>query len=254
MASNKPIRAGDEIFNTYGDLPRSDLLRRYGYINDDYVPYDVVEILTSKIIDTVKSKFKLSEKEMTFRTQEDRLGVQRKLERLLHASDAAQEGYEAGLFDDAYDIAKDPSSCGSFPLPLIFTIWLLVADEKDTKAFKASPSSGPRLNLKVASVLREVLMDRQKEYATSIDQDRQLLEQPDLPIRQRLAIEVRLGEKEILHEALKYLRRMDDKLPVGHENWEDSSPSMTYLSGKSVTIDSSITNKQENRAKKRKLK
>lgn len=44
MKALKPIKAGEEIFNDYGPLPRSDLLRRYGYVTDNYAQYDVVEI------------------------------------------------------------------------------------------------------------------------------------------------------------------------------------------------------------------
>jgi SET domain-containing protein 6 len=44
MKAIKPINAGDEIFNDYGDIPRADLLRRYGYVTDNYAPYDVVEL------------------------------------------------------------------------------------------------------------------------------------------------------------------------------------------------------------------
>jgi N-lysine methyltransferase SETD6 len=44
MKANKDIKAGDEIFNDYGPLPRSDLLRMYGYITDNYSAFDVVEM------------------------------------------------------------------------------------------------------------------------------------------------------------------------------------------------------------------
>lgn len=44
MRAIKQIPAGDEIFNDYGEIPRSDLLRRYGYVTDNYAKYDVVEI------------------------------------------------------------------------------------------------------------------------------------------------------------------------------------------------------------------
>lgn len=48
MRAIKPIKAHDEIFNDYGELPRSDLLRRYGYVTSNYTQYDVVELpLTS---------------------------------------------------------------------------------------------------------------------------------------------------------------------------------------------------------------
>jgi hypothetical protein len=51
MRSTKPIQRGDELFNDYGPLPRSDLLRRYGYVTDNYAQFDVVEISFQKIVD-----------------------------------------------------------------------------------------------------------------------------------------------------------------------------------------------------------
>jgi SET domain-containing protein 6 len=54
MKSTRPIRAGDEIFNDYGLLPRSDLLRMYGYITDNYAQYDVVELSSQVIYDVAQ--------------------------------------------------------------------------------------------------------------------------------------------------------------------------------------------------------
>ncbi len=44
MKATKDIEAGEEVFNDYGPLPSSDLLRMYGYITDNYSTFDVVEI------------------------------------------------------------------------------------------------------------------------------------------------------------------------------------------------------------------
>ena len=44
MVASKPIRKGQEIYNDYGQRPRSDLLRRYGYITDNARKWDVVEL------------------------------------------------------------------------------------------------------------------------------------------------------------------------------------------------------------------
>lgn len=49
MKAIKPIGAGEEIFNDYGEIPRSDLLRRYGYVTDNYAPFDVIEVSLSNI-------------------------------------------------------------------------------------------------------------------------------------------------------------------------------------------------------------
>jgi N-lysine methyltransferase SETD6 len=56
MRSVKPIAVGEEIFNDYGQLPRSDLLRRYGYVTDNYAPYDVAEMSTQEVLSLFLSK------------------------------------------------------------------------------------------------------------------------------------------------------------------------------------------------------
>ena len=55
------VKAGDEIFNTHGELPRADLLRRYGYISESYKIWDVVEIYSNKILEVVRAHTELSE-------------------------------------------------------------------------------------------------------------------------------------------------------------------------------------------------
>lgn len=49
MKALKPIQEGEEIFNDYGEIPRADLLRRYGYVTDNYAQYDVVELSLADI-------------------------------------------------------------------------------------------------------------------------------------------------------------------------------------------------------------
>lgn len=57
MKALKPIKAGEEIFNDYGPLPRGDLLRRYGYITPNYTQYDVVEVAFDLLADEVEKTF-----------------------------------------------------------------------------------------------------------------------------------------------------------------------------------------------------
>lgn len=53
MKSLVPIKKGEQLFNDYGPLPRSDLLRRYGYVTDRYASYDVVELSTNMIASVI---------------------------------------------------------------------------------------------------------------------------------------------------------------------------------------------------------
>jgi SET domain-containing protein 6 len=55
MRTIKPIGKGDEIFNDYGELPRADLLRRYGYVTDNYACYDVAEIWTEPLLSLLRN-------------------------------------------------------------------------------------------------------------------------------------------------------------------------------------------------------
>lgn len=51
MRTTCSVATGAEFLNDYGCLPRADLLRRYGYTNESYALYDVVEIPTSLLIE-----------------------------------------------------------------------------------------------------------------------------------------------------------------------------------------------------------
>jgi SET domain-containing protein 6 len=61
--------------------------------------------------------------------------------------------------------------------------------------------------------LTDVLGVRLAKYETSIEQDDELL-RTDLPIRKRMAIEVRLGEKSIIKRALDRVDAWDVPPPA----------------------------------------
>ncbi|KAF2841543.1 SET domain-containing protein [Patellaria atrata CBS 101060] len=69
MKALKPIPTGEEIFNDYGPLPRSDLLRRYGYITPNYAKHDVVEVSAELVLDVIKTLNPLQEQEIDLRVR-----------------------------------------------------------------------------------------------------------------------------------------------------------------------------------------
>lgn len=69
----------------------------------------------------------------------------------------------------------------------------------------------------VNAVITRVLTDKLAGYSTSIRDDRALLKKPDLTNRHRMAIEVRLGEKVLLEEALAMLRARMEVPSVGSD-------------------------------------
>lgn len=63
MIALKSIKMGEQIFNDFGQLPRSDLLRRYGYITDQYKKWDVVEIDIEAVTEATAEHNSLSKSE-----------------------------------------------------------------------------------------------------------------------------------------------------------------------------------------------
>lgn len=60
------------------------------------------------------------------------------------------------------------------------------------------------------AVITQVLTDKLAEYPTSIGDDRAILKKSDITKRHRMAIEVRLGEKILLKEAITMLKARED--------------------------------------------
>ena len=90
---------------------------------------------------------------------------------------------------------------------------MLTANEIDYKSLRSAKKvPEPEMDVKIASVLRKVIIKRQEEYCTSVAQDAMLLRNAELNARHRMAIEVRLGEKEILAATLQYLDRQIESL------------------------------------------
>jgi hypothetical protein len=54
MRAIKPIAKSEQIYNTYGNLPNSDLLRRYGYVLPDSKD-NIVEISAEMILETIST-------------------------------------------------------------------------------------------------------------------------------------------------------------------------------------------------------
>eukprot|EP00795_Rhopilema_esculentum_P015478 gene15478-6729_t len=55
MISTKPIKKGEEIFNTFGKLGNSHLLHMYGFVENHPNPNDTVEISLTQIVDALEA-------------------------------------------------------------------------------------------------------------------------------------------------------------------------------------------------------
>ncbi|KAG1861544.1 hypothetical protein DFJ58DRAFT_777259 [Suillus subalutaceus] len=196
MVTTKPIKAGDQIFNTYGDLPNSDLLRRYGHV--DLVPcphlkgalgnpQDIVEIRADLVVNVVCGDVSNSE---TYRQRIDWW---------------LDEGG-----DDVFIIDADPILPAA--LTSLIRLLLLTQEEWEKTREKGRPPKA-KFDLQVSSLLRRIFEMRLTGYQSpDLELDAKLLTSHSLTLNKRHAIVVRLGEKQILAAALETLRLMDAAL------------------------------------------
>ena len=107
---------------------------------------------------------------------------------------------------DGYDLNRPlENESFEFDQSLILTITALLLDKdaaKQATARTRTPNQSPSLILTTLGlVLKEIILHRQKAYKTTLAEDVALLEDPNVQGRRKMAIEVRLGEKEILSMA-----------------------------------------------------
>ncbi|KAL1863818.1 Ribosomal lysine N-methyltransferase 4 [Paecilomyces lecythidis] len=189
MKTIKPIHQGEEIFNDYGQIPRSDLLRRYGYVTDNYASYDVVELP----LDVICSVAGLANADPETQPQL----------KLLEDLEILDDGYiipRPSAEDSLTDILPDEL------LALAKTLTLTPEQLLQQQSKNKPPK--PVLNAPEATLLLKAVQKRQSQYATNLEQDQQILAslkqaEASGPLegssrRQKMAVEVRLGEKEIL--------------------------------------------------------
>lgn len=212
MKSTKPIGKGDQIYNTYGDLPNSDLLRRYGYVQLPN-PHDLLELPG----DLITSICTLSEVD--------------KLERVDWLLDVE-------VLDDSFDLDHS----GIVPNELLSTVLVLgmTTPEFDTlrKSGKGPPMRGLKSEVIQPQVLK-ILAMRKAQYKTSIQEDEVLLQSAELPVNLRNAIHVRLSEKKILERAIDRVTAWQ-VTPMNH----NATHTTTTVNKRAQTFDDSGTHKK----------
>jgi SET domain-containing protein 6 len=187
MKALKPIRAGEEIFNDYGPLPRSDLLRRYGYVTDNYAQYDVVELSMDLVNDLAVAAGIQSEERLEYLDEQE-------------------------IVDTGYDItASSPFTIQESLSPelVVLVETLLLPSEEYEKLKKKQKLPKPeKITSKGAEFLHKLVQVRLSQYATTLEDDLKSMNGvPPIgntgPKERRFAMAkaVRIGEKQLLRRA-----------------------------------------------------
>lgn len=200
MAALKPIKNGEQIWNDYGPLPRSDLLRRYGYVTENYARYDVVELSTEMMIDVATRSRSMTSEELDARVGDlSLLFAESPLTnfKLQHLNNEF-------TLEDSYELTHPWTTQSAFPRELLLLLRALTSEQRQVSLKSVSTQHLESLMTReVAHMMREIVIEKQKVYSTTAAQDRALLQDTSVRGLLRMAIEVRLGEKLILEEALE---------------------------------------------------
>lgn len=186
MKALKPIKAGEEIFNDYGPLPRSDLLRRYGYVTENYAQYDVAEIPMELVSHVATAAGSWTEDRLEYLDEQE-------------------------VIDSGYDItASSPFTLQESLSPeliILIESMLLPADEFDHLKRKGKLPKPEKITSKGAELLYNIVNARLAQYTTTlVDDSRQAQDASDSATasvtqhRLAMARAVRIGEKQILKQ------------------------------------------------------
>jgi len=207
MKSIKPIHAGDEILNDYGLLPRSDLLRMYGYITDNYAQYDVVEVSYDLLVKVAKDCF-----------PEVEVDSWQELEDTADEEDLVEEGYVISR--------STPGTKLENAITGQLHMLLRILCGGTCKGYDwSSNNSKFAFTSREANLLAAVMARRLTEYPTTLAQDQQLIKdlhgQRSAPVprsaatdRYEMAVQVRKGEKEICYSVLQMCQEFLQRSPT----------------------------------------
>lgn len=192
VTSLRPIKAGEEILNYYGPHPNSDLLRRYGYVTPKHSRYDVVELRWETILSIAKQLLNISEvtwgKALSMMDPEE-LEDTFVLERDSRGPDSD------GLLKALPTQPRIPSD-----MEEQINLFLKSINKIDS----STSLDRPKRKAAIHAIASKVFEAKLAQYQTTVEEDAQLLlSNPSMPLRKRMAIAVRMGEKKLLQEALQ---------------------------------------------------
>ncbi|KAF7376573.1 Ribosomal lysine N-methyltransferase 4 [Mycena sanguinolenta] len=184
MVSTKLIKSGEQIWNTYGDLPNAELLRRYGHVDMLPLPNgelgnpgDVVEITADLAVAVLQTDEAMTKERIDWWLE--------------------QGGDDVVVLESDLEI----------PLALVSLIRLLrLTSDEWEKTVAKDKVPKPKLDNEVLDVVRAVLERRLNEYPSTLNDDIQLLGDETLSLTKRLALVVRTGEKRILQNTLQKIK------------------------------------------------
>ena len=127
---------------------------------------------------------------------------------------------EWDVWEESYDLNRQSGNTtgpyDGFDPSLLITLRVFTIEVADIERLRlARKPLKPAIDMMTLTLLQEVIRHRQREYTQSIAQDVEALQGNVILGRHRMAIEVRLGEKEILASASEYVNQKKREISTG---------------------------------------
>jgi len=227
------LPAQTPLYNDYGPLPRSDLLRRYGYITQNYAQFDVVELKGDLLTETI-----IGMENPTLPTEE-------KLQRIDFLIDEE-------LLEDAFDLPVPGPGAKNVPSEWA-GIYVILTQPVGEEPKLPSSSSALKKIMKTRGYrecVREILRKRLAMYPPKEETEAGLPSGKEVSLRTKRRVEmarhVREGEIAILEALIKEVEGW-----VVEEDKEGSKPAKED-GWKKRKVGGSSSSAGDNRKKARK--
>lgn len=182
------------MYNTYGELPNSDLLRRYGYVRFGRVSNDLAEISIELILDVAARHL-------------NEVNKKKRIDYLIEV-DEGEDGDD--ILENTIQI---PGDAPSIPTEALMLTYVMTLSPPEFRALKKEGIAYlPTVSRKVFKTEEqqelwvEILKQKMNGYNTDIVTDENLYLDESITLSVKSAIEVRLSEKRILTKALNSVK------------------------------------------------
>ncbi|CCD26265.1 ribosomal lysine N-methyltransferase NDAI_0H00910 [Naumovozyma dairenensis CBS 421] len=221
MLAIKPIKKGEQVYNTYGELPNSELLRKYGYVEWGGSQFDYGEVPFDLVIKVLGETFAVSDKL-----------VSRIIDILREDEDIQEE--EIDIVMDSYELNCDNSISPEFSLLVQVLCIILQVPKLDALDILSLTNLTKRtlkkciqllelgkLTKKCVTIQQTILEKRLAEYNVSKEMTKPEADDFNIgnveKLRHKMANEILINEYQAISKCLAVLKGLtktidDEKL------------------------------------------
>jgi SET domain-containing protein 6 len=194
--SLREIKAGEEVLNYYGPLANGELLRRYGYVTPKHSRWDVVELSWELVSAALREV--LGVNDVVWGKVLEKIDDE-EIEDGFVLEWGSEEPDSEGRVSGNVEFHGLPDELGEQ-----VKAFLKVLKKEDERMAQSLESSDRRKEVYLRSVLR-ALEARTAQYPTTLDADLRLQRAERPEGSKGMALAVRIGEKNLLREAAKWI-------------------------------------------------